>query len=458
MQFVRDSWWRRHFSTPTRVIVLSFLAVIIVGALLLSTPLCSKSGSFTPPVDAAFTATSATCVTGLIVEDTYTHWNLFGQIIILTMIQIGGIGLVTFTAFFNRVIGRKLGVRNLVAAKESIIAENLSETSQLVQLIVKFTFACEAVGAAVLCIAFVPKFGVGQGIWTSIFLSVSAFCNAGFDIVGIDRPFCSLMDYASDPLVLITLMALIVFGGLGFIVWFNIYEFRKNRKIMLHTKLVLVMTVILLIMGFAAFLIFEWDNPKTLGHFSDGDKFLNAMFQSVSLRTAGFNTIDFRGANDITKLISMFLMFVGGAPGSTAGGLKVTTLAVLVMTVICVIRGDDDTYIAGRRVAKSTVYKALAVLFSMLAFVVVASGVIYYTSKFHNLKLIDCAFEAVSAMGTVGVSAGSTAVGNIASHITLILVMFVGRVGPVSLALSLAMRQENKRKNQVVPEAKIIIG
>lgn len=436
----------------------SFLAVIIIGSILLSTPLCSKSGTFTSPVNAVFTATSATCVTGLIVADTYTHWNLFGQMIILAMIQIGGIGLVTLTAFFNRVIGRKMGVRNLVVAKESMIAEDLSETGQLMQMIMRFTFGCEAIGAAVLCIAFIPKLGFAQGLWVSVFLAVSAFCNAGFDVLGFNGQFSSLTTYSSDPLVLITIMVLIIFGGLGFIVWFNVYSFRKKRKLMLHTKLVLIMTAVMLVIGLAAFLIFEWNNPGTLGHFTSGDKFLNAMFQSVSLRTAGFNTVDFRGANDITKLISMFLMFIGAAPGSTAGGLKVTTFAVLVMTVVCVIRGDDDTYIAGRRVAKATVYKALAVLFTMLLLVFVASGVIYYTSKFHDLKLIDSAFEAVSAIGTVGISSGATAVGNFYSRAALIVMMFVGRVGPVSLALSLAMRQEKKRKNQVVPEAKIIIG
>ncbi len=458
MQFVKDSWWRRHFSSPTRVIVFSFLAVIIVGSILLSTPLCSKNGAFTSPVDAIFTATSATCVTGLIVVDTYSHWNLFGQIIILAMIQIGGIGLVTLTAFFNRAIGRKMGVRNLVVAKESMIAEDLFETSQLMQMIVRFTFGCEAVGAALLCIAFIPRLGFAQGLWTSVFLAVSSFCNAGFDILGFNGEFSSLTAYSGDPLVLITIMALIVFGGMGFIVWFNLYSFRKKKKLMLHTKLVLIMTAIMLVIGFAAFAAIEWNNPQTLGRFNTGDKLLNAMFQSVSLRTAGFNTINFHGANDVTKLISMFLMFVGAAPGSTAGGLKITTFAVLVMTVICVIRGDDDTYIAGRRVAKTTVYKALAVLSTMLLLVIVATGVIYYTSKFHDLKLIDSAFEAVSAIGTVGVSSGATAVGNFYSRTALILMMFVGRVGPVSLALSLAMRQEKKRKNQVVPEAKIVIG
>lgn len=421
------------------------------------TPLCSRNGEFTGFIDSLFTATSATCVTGLIVKDTYTHWNAFGQGVILALIQVGGLGLVTFTAFFNRLIGRKPGVRNLVVAKESIVSENLSDTTQLLRLIIRFTFTIEGIGAVILCLSLVPRYGL-HGIPMSIFLAVSAFCNAGFDITGFEGQYTSLTPYLNDPIILFTIMALIVCGGLGFIVWYNLLNFRKTGKLMLHTKIVIIMTALLILSGTLIFAIFEWNNPETLGSMNSIDKIMNSMFQSITLRTAGFNTIDFTQVNDITKMFSIVLMFIGAAPGSTGGGLKVTAFAVLIMTVVSVIKGEEDTYILGRYVSKINVYKALAVLFSMSLFVFVSTGVVYYTSKAYDLKLIDAAFESVSAIATVGVTSGATAIGNSFSHIALIISMFVGRVGPVSLALSLALRQNNKHKNQIVPEGKIIIG
>lgn len=434
------------------------MLIIAIGTILLATPLCSKTGQFTNLIDALFTATSATCVTGLIVYDTYSYWNIFGQGVILALIQIGGIGLVTFTAFFNKLIGRKPGVRNLVIAKESIVSDNMSDTTQLLSMIMKFTFSCEAIGAFVLCFAFVPKYGFGNGLWISVFLAISAFCNAGFDILGFEGAFSSLTVHANNPLVLITIMVLIIVGGVGFIVWYDIKNYRKTRRIMLHSKIVIVMTVTLILFGFATFALLEWNNPKTMGNMGVGEKILNSFFQSITLRTAGFNTIDFTGVNDLTKMISILLMFIGAAPGSTGGGLKVTSVAVLIMTVVCVFRGYDETYIAGRKISKPVVYKALATLFSMAFLSLVVTTVLYYSSKIHNLKLIDALFESVSAIGTVGISSGATAIVNGFCRIALVVSMFAGRIGLVSLALSLALRQNDKHKNQVMPEGKIVIG
>lgn len=445
------------FHNPTRVIVGSFAFLILLGALLLMLPISSRTGEPTSFTAALFTATSATCVTGLIVFDTFMHFSFFGHIVILTLIQLGGLGLVTFVTFFNLAIRKKLGLKTLQIAGESISAESFNDVKYLLKMIFKITFTIELIGALILMTVFVPQYE-WKGVFISVFLSVSAFCNAGFDILGFQGPYSSLTHYYSNPIVLITIMALIICGGLGFIVWQDVLLYRKTKRLMMHTKIVLVASAALIFFGALFCAIFEWENPVTIGKFSVPDKILNSFFLSVTTRTAGFNTTPVSGMYGITKLFCVILMFIGASPGSTGGGIKTTTFYVLVMTVISVISGKDETIIHKRKVDKSVVYKAMAVTVTALLAIFIATATIFFTSHRGGMIFseIDALFEAVSAFATVGLSCGVTGVANIPSLYVLIFTMFIGRVGPVSLALSLAM--SNKNKHTVMPEAKIMVG
>ena len=448
---------RNSASLPMRMIAISFALVIIAGTFLLMLPISSNDGQPTNFLDCLFTATSSTCVTGLVVFDTYLKWSAFGKIVILLLIQIGGLGLITFTTFFNVAIGRKLGLRNMQLAQESLNSTTFFDVTHLVKAVVLISLAMELCGAAILCTTFVPKYGA-EGIFISIFMSVSAFCNAGFDLLGMEGEYVSLCNYNGSPVVIFTISLLIIIGGLGFLVWKDIFTYRKTKILMLHTKIVLIMTITLILSGMFLFLILEWNNPDTLGGLPVADRFTAAFFQSVTLRTAGFNSVDVNSLHSLTKLGSIVLMFIGAAPGSTAGGVKVTTFAVIVMTVVSVIRGKDDTIILKRRVQKNVVYKALAVVSIALLVVCVSSITIYFTNPDHvDVTGINALFESVSAFGTVGISSGVTAVANIPSKIILILTMYIGRVGPVSLALALAMRGKPP-KDVIVPDGKILVG
>lgn len=448
----------KFLSNPARVIVCSFAFLILTGALVLMLPMCAKSGQASTFADALFTAVSATCVTGLVVVDTFTHFTVLGQVVILFLIQLGGLGLVTFATFFNILIRKKIGLKTLQVAKESVSSGSLSDIGHLLKVVFVATILFELFGAVLLSTVFVPEFGAG-GIFISVFLAISAYCNAGFDILGFLGEYSSLTFFNDNPVVLFTIMGLIICGGLGFIVWQDIYANIRDRskRLHLHTKLVLIVSGILIVLGTVMFAIFEWNNTKTIGNMSFSDKMLNSMFMSVSTRTAGFNTIPVEDMFGITKLFSIMLMFIGAAPGSTGGGIKVTTFLVIIMTVISVILGKNETTIAKRRLDKAVVYKALAVVFMAFVAVLISTSTIFFTSHSGvSFKEIDSLFEAVSAFGTVGLSSGVTGLANGASRFVLILTMFIGRVGPVSLALSLAMKNENK--STVLPEAKIMVG
>lgn len=440
--------------TPVQLICLSFIAVILGGAVLLSLPVSSRSGEFTPFADALFTSTSATCVTGLIVYDTYLYWSGFGQFVIITLIQIGGLGLVTLTSFFTLMVGRKLGLRSMDLAKESANMDSFADVKRMLRTIIAVTFGIELLGALVLCITFVPLYGA-EGIIISFFLSVSAFCNAGFDILGREGPFVSLMNYVSSPLVYITIAMLIVFGGLGFVVWRELFRYHKDRKLSLHSRLVLFMTVLLILLGTVAFIAFEWSNPATLGGLSFFDKLGAGFFQSVTTRTAGFNTIDQAALTDLSKLFSIALMFIGAAPASTGGGIKVTTIALIVMTVVSVMRGYDDAVVMRRKVDSKSVYKAISLFFLALLLVIGCSMLIHFALD-TTQSTIDVVFEEVSAFATVGLSAGITAQLGSVSRLLLVLSMYLGRVGPLSLIISLSMKGGSHK--EVLPQGKIIIG
>lgn len=443
------------FHNPAMVIVSSFFILILAGTFLLMLPICSRSGEVTPFLNALFTATSATCVTGLIVYDTYLYFSIFGQCVIITLIQLGGLGLVTLTSFFYLLIGKKMGLRTAHLAQESVSSDEHINTSHLIKMVVVLTFIFEFVGTLILFTQFIPRFGA-YGAFMSVFFAISAYCNAGFDLLGMNGEFSSLISMQDNPVVTFTIMALIVCGGLGFIVWQDIYTYRRRKRLLLHSKVVLMTTVALIVLGCIGFLIVEWNNPKTIGNMDIFGKIHHSLFQSVTTRTAGFNTIDLNGMTEVGKILSVVLMFIGAAPGSTGGGIKITTMVVLLMTVISTIRGSTETIILHRKVDKSIVYKALAVASLAGVLVVVATSVLLLTGD--ATSDINALFETVSGFATVGLSVGISAQAGVLSKIMLIICMFLGRVGPVSFALSITLRSGNKLTRQVMPEGKIWVG
>lgn len=443
---------------PTSTIVLSFLLVIVVGALLLSMPFSSKSGEFTNPITCLFTATSATCVTGLIIEDTGAYWSVFGQIVIILMIQIGGLGLVTLTSFFSFFIGRKLELRSMQIASESVSVDNFSDVKYAVKNIIRIAFAIEFTGAILLMFSFVPKYGL-QGIYFSFFIAISAFCNAGFDVIGgVETPFASLMPINDDPIVMLVVPLLIIFGGMGFIVWTDLINFRKTKKLMLQSKIVLSTTAGLIIIGTLLMLICEWNNPNTLGDMEFMGKLRNSFFQSVTFRTAGFASIDITRMHSITKLVGIILMFIGVGPGSTGGGIKITTFMIVVMTIISVIKNKSDTIILGHKIEKDAVYKSLSIIVLAGLVAMMTAVITIYSCPQGDISGIDSAFEAVSAFSTTGLSSGVTAKVGAFARVILSITMFIGRVGPISFAMSLTLNREKRKKNEVYPEGKIMVG
>ena len=445
-------------SNPARVITGSFLAVIIAGTLLLMLPLSAKNGEVTNFFDALFTATSATCVTGLVVVDTYTHWTYFGQGVILALIQVGGLGLVTLTLFFNLIIRRKLGLRTLQLAQESTSATNFEDTPRLLKGIVGISLTVESIGALLLMPAFVPKYGK-EGIFISVFTSISAFCNAGFDLLGREGAYASLIHY-NGSYVLVVISALIIIGGLGFLVLFDLLHVHRTKKLRLHSRVVLLSTACLLAIGTIGFALLEWNNPATMGGMPTWQKINAAFFQSVSTRTAGFNSIDIASMNEISKLLAIGLMFIGAAPGSTGGGIKVTTIVVLIMTAVSIARGYEDTIIMKHRIKQQVVNKSLTVVFIGFLAVLLASGVIVYTTHDGGaiVPAINALFESTSAFATVGLSTGISAIANLPSKLLLITTMFLGRIGPISFLLSLAAGSGKVNRKQIMPEGHLNVG
>lgn len=440
---------------PARTLCLGFLIIIIVGTLLLWLPFASKAEGSTPFFDCLFTATSATCVTGLIVADTFTNWTIFGQIVIALLIQVGGLGFVTIITFFNIAAGKKLGYRTMANASDGLTESTFQGGRRIFISIMKYSMIIEGAGAVLLSIAFVPKHG-GFGIWMGVFTSITAFCNAGFDLCGITGEYSSLTNFSGDPLVLMTVALLVIIGGLGFIVWENFLNIRKIRKLSLHTKAVLITTGALLAGGTLFYLVAEWSNPATLGTMNFGEKLMNAFFSSVTARTAGYNSISVEGMSDFSLLGTCILMFAGASPASTGGGIKTTTLLVLIMTVVSYIRNKNDVEILKHKIDKLAVYRTLTVTLLSLIAVILCFSVLYFTVP-GEVSGVKCLFEAVSAFSTTGLSAGVTAIAGTAGRILIIMTMYIGRVGPVSLVLSMLMNT-SKRKNLVVPDGQIIVG
>ena len=442
---------------PARTLVIGFLAIIVVGTLLLCLPVSSKSREFTPIFDCLFTATSAACVTGLAVVDTYTHWSLFGQIVIGLLIQIGGLGFVTIITFFNVAAGKKLGYRTLKNAAGDLTESSFEGGRRIFVSIMKYSLIFELTGAAILAIVFVPKYGV-YGVWMGIFMSIAAFCNAGFDLMGMEGEFTSLQTIQDNPAVLITLALLTIVGGLGFIVWENFLNIKTRKKLSLHSQTVLIMTGILIVMGTVFFLIAEGHNPKTMGDMPFWEKLLNSFFCSVTTRCSGFENIKTSEMSEFSQLGSILLMFIGAAPGSTGGGIKVTTLMVIIMTVVSYIRNKNDVELFRHKIDKLTIYRTLVIsVLSMIAVAICFVALYFSMPEETRAGAVQCLFDAVSAFSTTGWSAGTIRLTGIAGRILLILTMFIGRVGPVSLVMSLVLNSQN-RKNIVVPDGQILIG
>ena len=441
-------------SSATQTICISFLLVIAVGTLLLTLPISSRTGRL-GVIDAMFTATSATCVTGLIVRDTWSQFSMFGQVVILMLIQVGGLGLVTLTSFFALAARRRIGFRDLRLLGESVSADGLSKATEVLKIVIKLAAAFEAVGIVLLLFAFVPQFGA-EGVWVSVFTAISAFCNAGFDLFGRFGAYSSLVPYVNNYYVQAVVMFMIMAGGLGFMVWVELAEYRKKRRLSLHAKVVLQFSVIFWVGGAVLLALLEWSNPRTMGGLSVPGKIMAALFQSVSTRTAGMNTIDLAACSPISKLLMSVLQFIGAAPGSTGGGVKVTTFAVLILTIRSVAQGRDDCVIGGHHIESKTVYRALTIIVIGAVAAFGSSVVVYYNTA-ETVSVIDCIFESCSAFGTVGLSVGVTGQLNTGAKLLYMACMFMGRVGPVSLAISLTAKpDDNKRK--VLPVGHINVG
>jgi trk system potassium uptake protein len=437
---VRPQRRLRRPPSPATSLILLFIVLISAGTISLMLPIAARNGSATPFVDALFTATSAACVTGLVVVDTASHWSAFGQIVILLLIQAGGFGIMAGSTLLLLVfIRRRTTLRDRVLVQESLGGLELGTVTGLLKRIAMFTLAVEIAGAAVLSIAFVngPEAGPPGdplGIWWGIFHSVSAFNNAGFDLTG---DFRSLTPFVDDWVVLSTIAVLLVFGGLGFAIMGDAFARRRWKRLALETKIVLLTTVALLLSGALLIGFTEWNNPATLGALPEEQRLLNALFESATLRTAGFTALDTAAFLEATLFVVMALMFIGGASGSTAGGIKVNTFSVLLIAIVSTVRGQPSAMAFGRRIQHAVVYRALAVALLALAWVFVVGLGLTLTS---DASFVQTLFEAVSAFGTVGASTGITPEMSVPARLITIVAMFVGRLGPLTLVLALAAR------------------
>lgn len=447
---------KRHLGlrAPT-VLAVGFALTILVGALVLMLPVSAADGQITPFLDALFTAASASCVTGLVTVSTAVHWSVFGKCVILLLIQIGGLGFMSVAAIASFVLRRTITLHERMVMSAGL---NLSDGGGIVRLtrrVLFGTFIIEGTGAVLLSCRFVPHYGFPKGITMGVFHAVSAFCNAGFDLMGTpDDPFQSLIGWAEDPLVNITLMALIVLGGLGFFVWSDVWDHRRFRSLSLHSKLVLAMSGVLLGGGFLLTLLFEWSNPATLGGMTLPHKLLAAAFQSVTLRTAGFNTIDESALTGPSQAVACVLMLIGGSPGSTAGGLKTVTVAVLALSAVSALRGRTSVTAFGRTIEPRSIMNAVALT---VIGVTISLGGACVIAFIENAPMNLCLYETASAFGTVGLTMSLTPSLSAVSHIMLIVLMYFGRVGVLTLGVAVFLRRSEPPKLKF-PSGNVMIG
>lgn len=432
---------------PPLVLSLGFAILISIGGILLSLPFFTKSGQATDLIDAFFVAASASCVTGLTPVNTLEHWNTYGHILIIILIQIGGLGVMSLASIIPLILGKKIGMKSRQILKEQLNVESLEGMIVLFKYVLIFTFGTEILGAILLSIRFVPLYGLLDGVWISIFHSISAFCNAGFDILGD-----SIYPFRDDALINLTLSFLVVVGGLGFVVTSELFRRRSFKKISTHSKLVLMMTAILLFLGTIVFYILEKSGGVLQGESLKGS-LLESFFQSVVARTAGFYSVDLSKIKDSTALMLMGLMFVGGSPGSTAGGIKTTTLGVLILSTAAVIRGENEPVVFGRHIGIEVIRKALAIFLVSFGIILSVSFVLTITE---SAGLVDILYETVSALATVGASKGITAGLTRHGKILITLCMYLGRLGPMTMAFAFGMKA---RKSLIrFPESFVSIG
>ncbi|MBX7410532.1 TrkH family potassium uptake protein [Clostridium chauvoei] len=432
-----------------QILALGFLTVIFLGAIILSLPISSANRESTSFLDSLFTSTSAVCVTGLVTLNTSAHWSVFGQTVIMMLIEIGGLGFMSFTTLIAIVIGKRITLGERLVMQEAMNTFSIQGLVSMVRYVFGFTFAVQLFGALLMSTQFIPKYGLKTGIFYSIFHSISAFCNAGFDLFGN-----SLVGYSDNIVIILVISALIIIGGIGFTVWLEIYHYKSGKRLTVHAKIVILMSVVLVFGGAILMFIFECRNPETLAGMNFKDKVLNAFFASVTPRTAGFNSISINGMTMAGKFLTILLMFIGGSPGSTAGGLKTSTFGIIILTVISVIKGREDTEVFGRRFAKELVYKAFALLFIGVGLIIVVTMMLSYTEV--GATFMDLLYETTSAFGTVGLTTGLTPNLSNIGKVLIMLMMYFGRVGPLTVAL--ALTRKRKKTGYKYPEGKILIG
>ena len=447
---------RKHSraTNPTKTIALAFAGIILLGALLLTLPIASRSGISCGFRPALFTATSATCVTGLVLYDTWTQWSGFGQIVIISLIEIGGLGFMSAASLVVFLFRRKVGLKQRMVMAQALSLTDMEGVVRLQRLVILGSLSVQSVGALIIMLRFLPQYGFASALKWGVFHSISAFCNAGFDIFGCITSGNSLVELNSDPVLLLTLGALVVIGGLGFLVWQEIITVRSWKKFSVYTKLVLLTTLAVLLLGWLLICILEWHNPGTLGPMSVGEKLLNGLFQSITLRTAGFAAIDQAALTDAGKAVSLVLMLIGGSSGSTAGGVKTVTIVVLALFLAARARGRNTVCVFKRTIPNSQVLDAMTISAIMVGLAVFGAVFICATSP---VSFVDAAFEAVSALATVGVTAGATTSLSVGAQILMIIYMYFGRVGVLTISLGFLMGDKAEERFRYA-QTNLLIG
>lgn len=453
--FVEQERKRFFLLSPSQVLVLGFAIVILIGALILTLPQTSTKGDGLSFLDALFTATSATCVTGLIVTDTGTHFNTFGQIVVILLIQIGGLGFMSMSLLMSMLLGQKIGLRSRILAKESFNQLNLAGIVKMTQKVLAMTLTIELIGAVILTLAWMREVPFSKAVYYGIFHSISAFCNAGFDLMG---NYSSITAYQNDWLIPITIACLIILGGLGFTVINEVCNYRRQKYLSLHTKMVLQVTGWLILVGTVLIFFLELQNGKTIANLSLSAKIINSFFQSVTCRTAGYNTLPLGEMTTASLFIMVILMFIGASPGSTGGGIKTSTFGSMLLAIKATIYGQEDIEYSGKRISREIVRRAFALTALALFLIVVATLIMSLSESHINTRnsFLKLLFEVVSAFGTVGLSTGITPTLTPIGKMVLIAMMFIGRLGPLTIAVALAVNK--KKKAFRYPEDRIIVG
>ena len=440
--------------SATKIIAIAFAAIIFLGACLLNLPAASRSGESSGFLTALFTATSATCVTGLVVQDTWLQWSGFGQCVILLLIQVGGLGFMSAATLLVFLLRKRIGLKQRLVMAQALSISDMDGIVRLQKTVLVGSFLVEGIGALILFARFLPEYGLGNALRWSVFHSVSAFCNAGFDIFGVLQPDAGLILFQSDPVVLLTLCCLIVIGGLGFLVWQEVQQKRSFRRLSVYARLVLLTTFALIVVGWIILCLLEWDNPRTLGPMSVGDKLLNGLFQSVTLRTAGFASIDQAGLTEGGKAVSIVWMLIGGSSGSTAGGLKTVSFVVLILFMAARARGRESVCVFPRTIPQGQVLDAMTIGI-ILIFLAIFGGI--FISSTSDVSVTDGVFEAVSALATVGLTAGATRVMSVPAKLLIILYMYFGRVGVLTISLGFLAGNRAEERYRYA-ETKLLIG